>query len=107
MCIDTTSGQYHTFTGNGFSTRTNGYINTGLYIGVTCFTDCSDATVLDTDICLNNPPVIQNGSVSDDYINHISRGKLALPHAVTNDFTTAELYFLTINCAVFLHLDEE
>ena len=70
--------------------------------------DRMDLAVLDADVALHDPPVIEDDRVGDDGIDRaLLVGHLRLPHAVADHLAAAELHLLAIGGEILLHLDDE
>ncbi|ENN89866.1 hypothetical protein RHSP_80284 [Rhizobium freirei PRF 81] len=79
-----------------------------LHIRIAGLADCDDAAVLQADIRLHNPPMVEDQRIGDDGVDSSVRARhLALPHAIANDLAAAELHLLAISGEILLDLDEQ
>ena len=80
----------------------------GLDIRIAGLADGEDVAVLDADVGLHDPPVVEDQRVGDDGIDRaLLVGDLALAHAVANHLAAAELHLLAVGGEVLLHLDDD
>ena len=80
----------------------------GLDVRIAGLADRRDHAVLDRDVGLHDPPVIEDRRVGDDGVDRPPRARdLALSHAVANDLAAAELHLLAIGGEILLDLDEQ
>src|SRR5262249_7337361 len=108
MDVDATGSNDLTFARDYLGSRTDYYVNVWLHVGIAGLAYRDNPPVLDADIGLHNAPVVENDSVSDDRINRaLATGTLRLPHAVADDFSTAELHLLAVDGEIFLHFDDQ
>ena len=64
--------------------------------------------VLDADVGLHDPPVVEDDGVGDDGVDRAARARrLRLPHAVADHLAAAELHLLAVGGEILLDLDEE
>ncbi|MNP02599.1 hypothetical protein D3C76_944570 [compost metagenome] len=105
--IDTAGRDDLAFSSNHFGTRANRYSDTRLHIGVAGLANRGNAPVLDADVGLDDPPVVDDQRVGQHQVHGLSRQHLALPHAVTDDLATAKLDLFAIHREVFLDLDPQ
>ena len=80
-------------------------------IGIASFTHLHNTPILDPNITLDNPPMIDNQGVGDDEIECawclFSGSAAALAHPITNNFAAAKGNLITIGSEIFLHLDNQ
>ncbi len=100
--IDPAGGQYLALAGNDFATRSDDDVHAGLGVRVTGLADTADASVFDTDIGLDDAPVIDDQRVGDDHVGRIRGAPLALSHSVTDHLAAAEFDFVAVDGAVVL-----
>ncbi|VTR67999.1 conserved hypothetical protein [Desulfosarcina cetonica] len=105
--VDAAGGEDGLLTGNGFRAGTDDDVNARLHIGIAGLADAADAAVLDADIGLDDAPVVEDQGVGNDHVHGIATAGLALAHAVADHLAAAELDFVAVNGAVFLHLDPQ
>ena len=80
----------------------------GLDVRIAGLADRRDQPVLQADVGLHDPPVIEDDGVGDDGVDGAARvGRLRLPHAVADHLAAAELHLLAVSCEVLLDLDDE
>src|SRR5262245_21392164 len=96
------------FSNDDLRSWSNNYGHFWLDVRITCFTYSGDPSVLDTEIGLDNSPVVENERISDYRVDcsFVTR-TLRLPHAVANNFPAAELRLFTIRCTVLFYFDNE
>ncbi len=88
--------------------RPDDNVDARLHIRIARLADGGDAPVLDADIGLDDPPMIQDQRVGDDGIDRtLAPRRLALAHAVADHLAAAELHLLAVDGAVLLDLDDE
>src|SRR5450830_659506 len=107
MGIDAASGDDHAFTGNDFGGTADGHGDVGLDVGIAGLADAGNLATFDTDVGLDDTPMIDNHRVGDDGIHYIFVIALRLPHAVANDLAAAEFDFLTIGGEILFDFDEQ
>ena len=96
------------FAGDHFGAGTDDELDAGLDVRVTGFADAGDLAVLDADVGLHNPPVIEDQRIGDDGVERaLPVGDLGLAHAVANDLAAAELDLFAVGGEILLHLDDE
>src|SRR5258707_14290359 len=79
-----------------------------LDIRISGLADRGDAALLQADVGLHNPPVVEDQRVGDNGIDRaLLIGDLALSHAIADHLAAAEFYLLAIGGEVLLHLDDE
>ena len=76
MGVDTSGGDDHAFAGNHLGTRTDDDVHTGLHIGVASLADGRDAPALETDIGLDDAPVVDDQCIGDDRVHRVARTQL-------------------------------
>src|ERR1039457_556938 len=86
-------------------------IHSVLRIRVTRFADLHDAAVANTDVPLDDAPVIDDQRVGDHQVESALLGFAfrcgALAHAVADHLATAKSYFIAVDGEVFLYFDDE
>src|SRR5262245_15035900 len=108
MGVDATGSDDAAFPGDHFGTRTDNYGDVRLHIGIASLAYGGNAAVLDGDIGLHDPPVIDDQRVGDDGVDcALAAGTLRLSHAVADHFPASELHLLAIDREILLHLDDE
>ena len=64
--------------------------------------------VLEPDVGLDDPPVIEDHRVGDDGVDGAARARrLGLPHAVADHLAAAELHLFAVGREILLDLDDE
>src|SRR5262250_897233 len=108
MHIDSSGRDDFSFAGNHFRSWSNYNRDFWLYVGITCFTDCRDASVFDSDISFDNSTVVKNERVGYYGIDGaFTTRTLRLAHPITNDLSPSKLHLYAIAGEVMLHLDYE
>jgi hypothetical protein len=108
ICASTgTGGEDLALAGDDLGPRSDEDVDPRLGIRVAGLADPDDAAVLDPDIGLDDPPMIQNQGIGDDQVDHLVGLALALAHAVADDLAAAELHLVAVVGTVLLDLDEE
>ena len=105
--IDSSGGCNQTLSGNRLGTRPNYDVHVWLHVRVARFANSANLPIFDTDIRLHDSPVIEEQRIGNNNVNHVLSGALALPHAVPNHFSTAELDFLPISRVVSLNFNNQ
>src|SRR5713226_6303726 len=113
MAVHSARSHDQVFSGNHFRCRADDEfrVHSVHGIGIPGFAGFDDAPVLNADIRLDDPPVIENHGVCNDYIQRavvaFPRCAATLAHAVADHFSAAESDFIAIMCEVFLYLDDQ
>src|SRR5258708_7536890 len=108
MHVDTAGRHNLTFARDHLGSRPDNDVDVRLHVRITGFPDSGNQPVLDADIGLNDPPVIENQRVSDHRIERaLAAGTLRLAHAIPDHFPASELHLLAIASEILLHLDDE
>src|SRR5258708_9381005 len=92
--IDTARSRNAPLTGHDLGSGANHDLDAGLDVGVAGSSNPQDAPLFDSDVRLDDAPVVENHGVGDHGVCNPSAGELALSHAITNDFSTSELRLL-------------
>ncbi len=80
----------------------------GLDIRVAGLADGADVALLDGDIGLHDPPVIDDQRIGDDGIGcALLVGGLGLPHAVPDHLAAAEFHLLAVDGEILFDLDDQ
>ena len=83
-------------------------VDTGLGVGISGLANAGDPAVLQTDIGLDDAPVIDDQRIGDHGVDRAFGARtLALSHAVADHLAAAELHLLAIEGEILLHLDDE
>ena len=101
------SGHDLALAGDDFGCGANHDGDPRLDIGVASFSDSGDPSIFDSDVCLDDAPVVDNECVGEYEVDDFGAGSLALAHAVSNHLPTAERHLIPVDCEVLLHLDPE
>src|SRR5688500_9493458 len=108
VSVEAAGGENLSLARNHFGAGTDHDCHARLNVGVAGLADRGDAAFLEADIGFHDAPVIEDQYVGYNGIDGtLFGGDLALPHAVADDFTAAEFYFLAIGGEVLLHLNNE
>ena len=102
--VDATGGEDFAFAGDDFGAGADDNGDVWLGVGIAGFADGGDTAVLQANVGFNNAPPIQNQCIGDNGVHHGVVGALALAHAIADDFTAAEFYFVAVVGVVFLDL---
>src|SRR5262249_57966930 len=96
------------FAGDHLRPRSDNDVDVGLHVGIASLADGGNAPILDGNIGLHNPPVIENERIGDHRINcTFDAGPLRLTHTVTDDFPASKLHLLPVGRKILFHLDDE
>ena len=83
-------------------------VTPGLDVGIAGLADGVDEPVLEADVGLDDPPVIEDHGVGDDGVDGAaSARRLGLPHAVADHLAAAELHLFAVGGEILLDLDHE
>ncbi|MNR11916.1 hypothetical protein D3C85_1282380 [compost metagenome] len=69
--VDAAGGEDHAFAGDDFGAGANGDVDVGLDVRVTGLADRGDAPVLETDVRLDDAPVVDDQRVGDQGVDHL------------------------------------
>ena len=106
--VEAAGGDDLAFAGDRLGARPDDDGHAGLDVGIAGLADRGDAAVLDADVGLDDPPVVEDQRVGDDGVDGAAPvGRLALAHAVADHLAAAELHLLAIDGEVLLDLDDE
>ncbi|MNM80913.1 hypothetical protein D3C81_928960 [compost metagenome] len=105
--VDAAGGEDHAFTGNYFGAGANGDGHIGLDVRVAGLADRRDASVLETDVRLDDAPMVDDQRIGDQRVDHFGGQQLALALAVSDDFTAAEFHFFAVGGEVLFHFDPQ
>ena len=83
-------------------------VDAGLDVGVAGLADAGDLAVLDADVGLDDPPMVDDQRIGDDGVDGaLGARDLALAHAVADHLAAAELHLLAVDGEVLLDLDDQ
>ena len=106
--VDAARGDDAAFAGDRFGAGADHDVDSGLDVGIARLTDAADAAVADSDVRLDDAPMVEDHGIGDDRVDRPFRaGCLPLPHPVTDHLAAAELDLLAVDRAVALDLDDE
>src|SRR6266851_10349716 len=106
--IDPAGGNDAVFSSDSLGPGPDHDVDPGLDVGVAGLANAADAAVTDTDIGLDDAPMVEDHSIGDDGIDRaVGAGRLPLAHPVTDHLAAAELDLLAIDRAVALDLDDQ
>ena len=106
--VEAAGGQDLALAGDHLGARPDDDVDARLDVGVAGLADPLDAAVLQPDVGLDDPPVIEDEGVGDDGVDGaVGVRRLRLPHAVADDLAAAELHLLAVGGEVALDLDHE
>ena len=88
--------------------RTDDDGDAGLDVRIAGLADGVDEPVLEADVGLDDPPMVEDDGVGDDGVDGAPRvGGLRLAHAVADHLAAAELHLLAVGGEILLDLDHE
>jgi len=106
--IEPARGHNLSFGRDGLRSRTDNDIDAGLNVRISGLADTGDPSIADTDIGLDDPPMIDDQGVGDHRVHGaVGTRDLTLPHPVADDLAAPELDLLAVKGPVFLDLNEE
>src|SRR5690554_1810769 len=101
--VDAAGGEDFAFTGDDFGAGADDDGDVWLGVRVAGFADGGDAAFLDAHVGFDDAPPVEDEGVGDHGVHHRLVAALALAHAVADDFTAAEFYFVAVVGVVFFH----
>src|SRR5205814_7112481 len=106
--VDATRGQYQTLSRQDIRADADHKprIDAVHDVRITRLADSVDASSLDTNVSLNDAPVIEDQAVGDDEVRDVQCSR-RLSHSVTDGFASTEFDFLPVHCVVRLDLDDQ
>ena len=108
MRVHRAGGEDLAFAGDRLGARADDDVDARLRIGIAGLADRRDAAVLQADVGLHDPPMVDDQRVGDDGVDRaVGARHLALAHAVADHLAAAEFHLLAIGGEVLLHLDDE
>ena len=108
MHVEAAGGEDLALAGDRLGAGADDDVDAGLDVRIAGLADAGDLAVLEADIGLDDPPMVDDEGVGDDRIDGpFAAGALALAHAVADHLAAAELHLLAIGGEVLLDLDDE
>ena len=109
MCeVEAAGGEDLAFARDHFGAGPDDDGDAGLDVGIAGLADRGDEPVLQADVGLHDPPMVEDDGVGDDGVDRAARvGRLRLPHAVADHLAAAELHLLAVSGEILLDLDDE
>ncbi len=105
--VDTTGGDDLALGRDHLGAGAHWHVHARLHIGVASLADHRDTPVLDTDIGLDDAPVVDDQGIGQYQVHGFGSQHLALPHAIADDLAATELHLFAIDGEVVLHLDPQ
>ncbi len=106
--VEAAGGEDLALAGDHFGARPDDDGHARLDVRVARLADRMDEPVLDPDVGLHDPPVVEDDGVGDDGVDRASRARgLRLAHAVADHLAAAELHLLAVGGEILLDLDHE
>src|SRR5215471_5046435 len=95
--VDAASSHNLTLSGDHLCSRPDNNIDVGLHVGIASLADSGNPTILNADIGLRHPPVVENQCVGDHRVHRaIAARTLRLTHPVTDHLAASELHFFAV-----------
>src|SRR5262245_26355307 len=107
VAVDAAGGDDHALAGDHLGAGADGNRDAGLDVRIARLADPPDAAVLDADVALDDPRMVDDERVGNDGIGDLRRAALALPHTVADHLAAAELHLLAVDRVVLLNLDPQ
>ena len=109
MCdVEAAGGEDLAFARDHFGPGPDDDGDAGLDVRIAGLADRRDQSVLQADVGLHDPPMIEDDGVGDDGVDRAARvGRLRLPHAVADHLAAAELHLFAVSGEILLDLDDE
>ena len=106
--VEAAGGEDLAFARDHFGAGTDDDGDARLDVGIAGLADRRDQPVLEADVGLHDPPMIEDDGVGDDGVDGAARvGGLRLPHAVADHLAAAELHLFAVSGEILLDLDDE
>ncbi len=106
--VEAAGGEDLAFARDHFRARPDDDGHIRLDVWVARLADAKDEPVLDPDVGLHDPPMVEDNGVGDDGVDRAAGARrLRLPHAVADHLAAAELHLLAIGGEILLDLDDE
>src|SRR5260370_38777689 len=108
MRIEAAGREDLAFAGDHLSAGTDDDGNVRLNVRISSLPDTENIAILDADIRLHDPPMVEDEGIGDDGVDGaILVGDLALAHAVADDLAAAEFHFVPVDREILLDFDDE
>ncbi len=106
--VEAAGGEDLAFARDHFGSRADDDGDARLDVRIAGLADRGDETVLQANVGLHDPPMVEDDGVGDDGVDRAARvGRLRLPHAVADHLAAAELHLFAISGEILLDLDDE
>ena len=106
--IEAAGGQDLALAGDRLGAGADDDVDAGLGVGIASLADAGDPAVLQADIGLYDPPVVDDERVGDDGVDGaVGATRLALAHAVADHLAAAELHLFAVGGEILLHLHDQ
>src|SRR5579872_4084542 len=95
--VDAAGGQNQPFTGDDVGSNSDHQerIDVVHDVWIASFADGADQSVFDTDVGLDDAPVVDDQRVGDDHVGNVSGGR-GLSHTVSDCFAATELDLVAV-----------
>ncbi len=105
--VDAAGGEDHAFACNHFGAGADGDGHVGLDIRVAGLADGGDASIFQTDVGLDDAPVVEDQRVGDQGVDHFGGAQLTLAHAIADHLAATELHLFAIGGEVLFDFDPQ
>ena len=108
MRVEAAGGEDLAFARDHFGAGADDDGDAGLDVRIAGLADRRDQPVLQADIGLHDPPMVEDDGVGDDRVDGAARvGRLRLTHAVADHLAAAEFHLFAVGGEILLDLDDE
>ena len=105
MRINTACSENTVLTSDDLCAGSNHNINARLRIRIARFTDGVNPPIFQSDVCLDNSPMVDDHRIGNHGIDSdLARG-LALPHPITDDLSPTKFHLITVVGSIRFDLD--
>ncbi len=106
--VEAAGGEDLALAGDHFGAGTDDDGDVRLNVGIAGLADGENIAVLDADVGLHDPPMVDNERIGDHRVDGARPvGDLRLAHAVADHLAAAEFHLLAVNGEILLDLDDE
>ena len=106
--VEAAGGEDFAFARDDLGARADDDGDAGLDVRIAGLADGENVAVLDADVGLHDPPMVEDQRIGDDGVDRaLPVGDLRLPHAVADHLAAAEFHLLAVGAKILLHLDDE
>ena len=106
MRVDAAGRHDPALTGNDFGSGTDDDVDAVLRIGIAGLANRTDLAVADTDVGLDDTPVVENQCIGYYRIHHILGDALTLPHTVADHLTATKFDFVAVGSVILFNFDD-